>query len=75
MFRHHLFPRNMTELRIWQSFEAALPPPPPPAKLCWNRGYIYLIHTVYNNNGKGGGGGGLTTASNAYTSVLHIAKS
>ena len=19
MFRHHLFPRNMTELRIWQS--------------------------------------------------------
>ena len=45
MFRHHLFPRNMTELRIWQSFGAA---PPPPSKLCWNRGYIglYLIHTV-----------------------------
>ena len=28
MFRHHLFPRNMTELRIWQSFGAAPPPPP-----------------------------------------------
>ena len=44
MFRHHLFPRNMTGLRIWQSFGAA---PPPPSKLCCNRGYY--ISNLYCN--------------------------
>ena len=44
MFRHHLFPRNMTELRIWQSFGAALPAP---SKLCWNRGN-YISNSYCN---------------------------
>ena len=44
MFRHHLFPRNMTELRIWQSFGAA--PQPTLQAVLEPRIYIYLIHTV-----------------------------
>ena len=46
MFRHHLFPRNMTELRIWQSFKAAAPPP---SKQCWNRVKIYMSNSHCNN--------------------------
>ena len=46
MFRHHLFPRNMTELRIWQSFGAA---PLPPSKLCWNREYYITLSNSYCN--------------------------
>ena len=44
MFRHHLFPRYMTEHRIWRSFGAA---PPPPSRLCWNRGY-YISNSYCN---------------------------
>ena len=62
LFRHYLFPRNVTELRIWQSNGAAAPPP---SKQCWSRGYIYnshcnivilvglhvlVVHTKYNIN-------------------------
>ena len=43
MFRHHVFPRIMTELQIWQSFGAA---PQPPLSRVGTKDIIYLIHTV-----------------------------
>ena len=46
MFRHHLFPRNMTELRIWQSFGATPPPHPPPS--CVGIEDIYISNSYCN---------------------------